>query len=380
MIAATLLATWAGSYAIVAGVAGIRAFRNARRHAKALPAGATPRVVLLRPCAGSEASLAANLRSTAALRYPGRLDIVFTVASADDPAWPIVSAIADEIPHARAMVATPQHPNHKVGQLATALDELGPGDDDIVVVVDSDVDLSRYDLSALVRPVASDPTVGASWSPPVEHAAAQGLGDRVSQAVLGASLQSFALLGPLDPSGLVGKTFAISAGALRAIGGMHALGRYLAEDMELARRLATHHLRIAMVPAPTLSNASGRSLADSRDRYARWLVALKAQRGPLLLSYPLLLAAAPLLLVAALGLAWSAPSFGLSVALGIVLVRLGVALLAQRLTGVRVPLRVVPMADLVLLAAAARAARGRGVTWRGRELRLDGQGRLQPAA
>lgn len=380
MIGTALVTTWAGAYAIVAGVAGIRAYRNARDHARALPLRHHPRVVLVRPCAGTEAALAANLRSTAGLHYPGPVEIVFTVASADDPAWPIVRGVAAEVPRARAMVAEPHHPNHKVGQLAAVLDTIGRRDDDVVVVVDSDVDLTDYDLPSLVRPLATDPGVGATWSPPVEHAPAEGLGDRVSQAVLGASLQSFALLGPLDPEGLVGKTFAIASGALETIGGMHALGPYLAEDMELARRLAAHGLRVAMVPTPTRSNARGRTLAQSRDRYARWLVALKAQRGPLLLTYPLLLAAAPLLLLASLIVALSSPLVGLGLALTVVGVRLAIAGLARRLTGVAAPLRAVPLADLVLLAAAARAARGRAVTWRGRPLRLDARGRLQPAS
>ena len=380
VIGAALVGTWAGAYAVVAGVAGIRAYRNARAHARVLSPAAVPRVVLLRPCAGTEAALTANLRSTASLRYAGPLEIVFTVASVDDPAWPIIRAMAAEVPHARAMVAKPHHPNHKVGQLAAALDTIARRDDDVVVVVDSDVDLTDYDLMSLVRPIAADPAVGATWSPPVEHASAHGLGDRVSQAVLGASLQSFALLGPLDPGGLVGKTFAITSGALASVGGMHALGRYLAEDMELARRLAAHGRRVVMVPAPTRSNARGRTLAQSRDRYARWLVALKAQRGPLLLSYPLLLAAAPLLLLASLVLALASPAVGLGLALAVVAVRLAIAVLAQRLTGVPAPLRAVPLADLVLLAAAARAARGRDVTWRGRPLRLDARGRLQLAS
>lgn len=390
-----LLLGWATVVAVVSGVAILRWRRGrhepvggarwwARRRD---PLGgaepqAPPRVVVLRPCAGLEPHLQRSLESTASLRYRGPLRVVLGTSTAHDAAGPVLRQAAASL-RAQGLdvevgVFGARGANLKASQLAGMLDE---AEDDVVLVIDSDVELDGLDLDRMLAPLRdpSAPT-GAVWCPPVERQV-HGLGDRMSAALLGGSLHAFTLLGALDPRGLVGKTFAIRVDALRSIGGFAGLVQHLGEDMEIARRLRAQGWQTTMSDAVVTSLASRRSAGQVLARYTRWLMVIRAQRPALLASYPLLLAATPGLLVAAsLGLLHQLPGAGL--ALGLTLgARLAVGLaaraVARRSLGLAGILLDVVLADSLLLAAFGRAAFGPArVRWRGRSLRLGPRGRL----
>ena len=386
-----ILLAWASVVALVSGVAVVRAARRRRSsEAPAIeapsrvegpPPGAT-RVVVVRPCAGLEPSLRRSLASTAALRHDGPLRVVFGTSTLADPARPVLLEVAASL-RARGMdvaveVIAPRGPNLKASQLDGILHA---ADDDVALVIDSDVELPRLDLSRLLAPLrAPRGRVAAVWCPPVEREPV-GLGDRMSAALLGGSLHAFPLLGTLDPAGLVGKAFAVRLPALRDAGGFGALVRHLGEDMELARRLRSRGWDVAMSDVVVGSLASRRSVAQVLARYARWLMVIRAQRPLLLASYPLLLAATPgLVLCGALGLARGIPGSGLALGLA-VLARLGVATAAARVAR-RDPsplaaLRDAVLADALLLAAFVRALGPARVRWRDRSLRLGARGVLE---
>ncbi|MCR9163028.1 MAG: glycosyltransferase [Nannocystaceae bacterium] len=366
--------TWAAVYTMISGVALARA---ARRGLAPGPTQASD-VLLVRPCTGDDATLEPALRSTASLKHRGSLQVLFTVDSPADPAWPIVRRAASWLRErgvcADAVVAPTFAYNRKVGQLAevTRL-----ADADIVMCVDADVDLSGFDLDVFVTPLRTG-TVGAVWAPPVEVGALEGWGDRASAAVLGASMHAFSLLGELDEGGLVGKTFAVRTEALHQVGGFDGLTEHLGEDMELAKRLRARGWPTAMRRMPVRAMATGRSLEATLARYTRWLWVIRAQRPSLLASYPLLLAAAPLLLALLLVLSTLAPAWALGLGALVMVTRVGVAVGAAIPRG-----RVVAaasyewlLADIVLLIAFVRALGRPEVTWRGRTLRLGDGGRL----
>ena len=264
---------WASAVAVVSSVAIYRA-RARGRDDGSVPQGM--RVLMIRPCAGNEPGLKNALRSVALVRSKTRPDIRMTVASPRDLAREPTLAAAQWLTErgfdARAVVAPPRGPNHKIGQLAEIADS-SLSDYDAVVVVDSDVDLAGIDLDAMLSPIAdADSRLAATWCAPVERNAASTLGDRASAAVLGGSLQAFVLLGKLDGDGLVGKTFAVRTDALREIGGFGALHRHLGEDMEMARRLRAQGWSTRMVDQPVPSLATGRTLRDVVGRYSRWLM------------------------------------------------------------------------------------------------------------
>lgn len=309
--------------------------------------------LVVRPCHGAEPGLAIRLASGPGPR-------VLAVATEDDAATPIARAVAD----ARVVVTGATGPNAKAEQLGRALEGATA---EIVVVADSDVLLD--DLAPLLRPF-SDPAVAAVWAPPVEVAPVT-LADRASACVLDASLHSFALLGALDPGGMVGKLVAIRRADLDAVGGFGALRRHLGEDMELARRLRANGRSLRMADMTARSFAGGRTFGAVVARYARWLVVIRAQRPLLLLSYPLLFGATlPILVIALARGAWM-------LAVATLAVRLLIAAFARIRSGQ--PRWLAPealLADVVLWAALVRALATRTVAWRGRLLRVEAGGLL----
>jgi ceramide glucosyltransferase len=380
-----LLLGWATLVVVTSGVALGRALR--RRRSAGPPAravGPAPRVLVVRPCAGLEPHLRRSLGSTVALlHHAGPLQIVLSTSTADDPACSVLHEVATELRAQGLAVAVqvvpPRGPNLKASQLAGLVDD---ADADVAVVIDSDVDVEGLDLARLLAPLRDPETrVAAVWCPPVEREPAS-LGDRMSAAVLGGSLHAFALLGTLDRTGLVGKTFAVRVPVLRAVGGFCGLVSHLGEDMELSRRLTVAGWSTAMSDMVVASLASHRRVGQVLARYARWLMVIRAQRPVLLWSYPLLLAATPgLVLAGSIGVVLGLP--GAAAAVGsAVITRLAVAtaaaVLAHRKPSLGRALVDAVLADAALLAAFARALGPARVRWRDHSLRLGIHGVLEP--
>ena len=338
--------------------------RPRRQVASSAPRGS---LLLVRPCAGHEPTLARALASTSEVLTQARLIVRFAVAAMSDPAEPIAAAVAADLRtrgiDARVVITGASAPNLKADQLAHVLADEGG---EIVIIADSDVDLTGTDLDALVAPLARS---AASWAPPIE-VEPRTLGDRASAAVLDASMHAFALLGTLDDGGMVGKLVALRRAELDDIGGFAGLRRHLGEDMELARRLRAAGHAIERSPVPSRSLAGGRSLGEAAARYARWLGVIRAQRAPLLLTYPLVLAPFPALLVLA---AVASSNGGAVFAVLAVGYRLGVAWAARVRSGSprRTSLVVdALLADLLLWAALFRALASTNIVWRGTKLKI----------
>ena len=331
------------------------------------------KVALLRPCAGAEPGLARALASTA---EAGVALVRFAVATEDDPALPVAREAARSIPGAEVIVTSAEGPNAKADQLARALASL-PEPPDVVLAVDSDVELTPAVVAAVLAPLA-DPGVAAAWAPPIE-VEPDTFADRASSAVLGASMHAFAVLGALDPGCVVGKVLAIRREALEAVGGFAALRTHLGEDMELGRRLREARLRVVRASVPARSLAKGRAWDDVVSRYARWVTVIRAQRPHLLASYPLLFASTIPMLLVCLAAAPFEGLLPLGVAGAALALRHAVAALAVTRSGSSAPLSALDAlaADVVLLLAFHKALRTTTVRWRDTELRVARGGQLE---
>ena len=365
----------AGALATAAG----RARRAARRARPGPREGSLGPVLIVRPCAGDEPGLEERLVSV--VHAQTSLSLVVRVAIADeaDPARGAAEAACARLRAAGAdaavVVTGARGPNRKVGQIAAAVDGSSAP---IVLWADSDVDLSSADLDALVHPLR-DPGVGAVWAPPVERGPVDTVGDRASQAVLGGSMHAFVLLRHVDPDLLVGKLVAARRDALLSVS-FATMTDVLGEDVELARRLRAHGLRVEAAPFVATATPRGRSVSSVIGRYARWIAMVRAQRPLRLVGYPLLLASTPLVLVVAAIGATASPNVAAAAAGLAIATRLAVASLAARIAGrtrsSSSRLIDAALADVVLLLAFVRALASRRMSWRGRSLRLDAGGQL----
>lgn len=369
----------------------MEAMRRTIWHERAVRKGRLPRtigpekpsVVVVRPCAGYEPSLDLTLSSLAKTRRSFDLRCRFAIESEQDAA---VEAARRAITHleqagipAEIVFTGGGGPNRKVAQLAAV-----PHDADVLVIADSDVDLSDVDLDVLVAPLVRENPAWVAWAPPVECAEPKTIGDLASNAVLGASLHSFPILARLDPRGLVGKLFAIRKQALIAIGGFGSLVRYLGEDMEMARRIRECGGNVVTVPILARSLASGRSWSAIVNRFARWLTVIRAQRSILLWSYPGLFFATWPIFFISLWFSLMEPFSGLLAATLVLITRFLIAFFATYKSGRSIRLRGILrdafLADITLACAFGHALRTRTVTWRNHELVVDRSGILRESS
>ena len=371
--------------AILLGQVGTAAWRT-RPRSGAPPSVTGGTVLLLRPCAGEEPLLERSLGSALTLRCRREVVHRFALASADDPAMPVVRAVIDRLRAAgsiaEVVVAPPPGPNRKAGQLAGALAGDLPEALVALVFVDSDVDLDGVDLDRLIDPLLVPDGPLATWAPPTE-VAPRTFADHLSMSVLGGSMQALPLLAGVDPRGLVGKCFALRPQTLDRIGGFGALSHVLGEDIELARRIRAIDGEIRPIREVARSLAGGRTLGAVVDRFARWIRVIRAQRPWLLCTYPLLLAPLPAQLLLAGWIAADDPLVGAISAGGALFFRMGVSSLARRRSGLNATVASICFdlfADPLLLWALARALGRPRFSWRGQPLRIARGGRLLSTA
>ncbi len=341
-------------------------------------------VVIVRPCAGAEPSLLANLVSLTRAKYTFRPRVRISMCSRDDPAWPIAQLAATRLRAAgidtEICVVDPHGRNRKTCQLAATIDTAAQA---IAMNFDSDVDLSGVDLDQLAHSLING-TCAAAWLMPVEAVAAQSrcLGDQASAGILGASLHAFALLSRLDHSGFVGKAFAVSTERLREVGGFAELVNILGEDTELARRLRARGYRVLPLGGRVVSTAQGRSFKSVYKRFSRWLMVVRTQRPGLLWTYPLFFLSTLVLLGLAAAVAWQQPVVGAILATWTLALRIATAVLAARFSQLHyTPLelvRAIGLGEVALWIAFWSSLGPREVIWRGNRLTVGRGGTLLP--
>ena len=207
-----------------------------------------PPVTLLKPLKGCDDTTAACLRSWLAQEYAGPVQVLFGVASADDPVCELARALLKEFPAAAAQVVVCgplRGANLKVAKLAQLA---AVARHELVVVSDADV-LAPPDLLANLVPALEPPAVG------LVHcfyrlASRATLAMRWEAVVINADFWGQVLqarsLKPLDFA--LGAVMATRRRQLAEIGGFEALADCLADDYQLGHRIAARGYRIAICP------------------------------------------------------------------------------------------------------------------------------------
>lgn len=331
--------------------------------ARKLPAGFTPRVSVLKPLCGRDASLEANLASF--LNQEGvEYELLLGVRDTGDAAYPVALALAEQhTPRVRVVVQEGEPGvNPKVNQLIT-LERYARGE--LFVISDSNVRVPPTYLADLVAPLA-DTQVGMVTSP-IAGAPGTRLGGRIdalhlhtfiTPAVLGSKLVARQDL-------FIGKSMALRRADLDAAGGFRAFARVLAEDHCLGRAMLHLGKRAELGRVPIVNVTDG-TLKQAFDRYARWGLMQRWIAGP---GYPAQLLTFPLVLAAAAAIVGRADPLAL-LASGIVIAGKLVldAVAIRSLTGHFPRLGTVvlaPVKELVVFAAFLKACTSNAVAWRG---------------
>jgi|HubBroStandDraft_1064217.scaffolds.fasta_scaffold07679_5 ceramide glucosyltransferase len=250
-------------------------------------AAGTCRVSILKPLAGCDDDLAANLESFARIEHPS-FEILFGVADADDPAFPLARRFLARHPHVegRLLVTNPQAAiNPKVAQLID-LERAATGQ--VCVISDSNVRVSPSYLNSLLAEF-EDPGVGLVTS------LIAGTGEQT----LGAALENLQICASTAPGIAavdavtgqpltVGKSMAVRRADLERIGGFASVGHVLAEDYVLGQRVRKAGLK-ARLSFDLVENRNTQcSVFRTLERHTRWAKMRRSLSPPVFALEPLL--------------------------------------------------------------------------------------------
>jgi len=359
----------------------------------------SPAVTLLKPLKGCDPTTEASLRTWFAQNYPGSIQILFGVASADDPVCDIVRNLIAEFPSkdAQLIVCGPlTGANAKVSKLIE-LERLAKHD--ILIISDADVRIAPDFIANLVVPfresnsssfssienrkskienppglincfylLANPSTLAMRWEAVAINA------DFWSQVLQAQSLK------PIDFA--LGAVMATRKQELAEIGGFTALADCLADDYQLGNRIARKGYRIAVstVPVECWSEPMGWSAVWKHQ--LRWARTVRVcQPVPYffsILSNPTLW---PLIWLAAKPSAFSLGFFALCFLIRIVTAwhlqhRLSNSRITNHESRITFSPWLPPFKDFLQTAIWLLAFMGNHVEWRGQRMRLRRDGTL----
>lgn len=400
-------------------------------HQRVQEIGPQPGVTLLKPLKGCDEHTEACLRSWFAQDYAGAIQILFGVASADDPACGVVKKLLAEFPQrdAQLVVCSEQPgPNAKVSKLA----QLEPlAKHEILVISDADVRVPPDLLVNLVAPLVGKRSAAVPAAADLQKPAHAEIASRTtveSTTAATATLQisianCFYRLANATTLAMQWEAIAINAdfwsqvlqnasfrkldfalGAVMAvrrqhlseIGGFKALVNHLADDYQLGRRITQRGHRIELCPVVVECWSAPMGWREVWKHQLRWARTIRVCQ-PLAYFFSILnnvtfwslawIAAAVAVptfeshtlasggFVGSFGIPWE-----LIVAMSCMLVRIMAAVdLQRRLSPMGTQLNyfwLVPVKDLLQFALWAGAFLGNHVEWRGQRYRLRRDGTL----
>jgi len=376
----------AGIGYFVAAWLAARVFLAARRE----PLTAfTPGVSVLKSLKGLDPGMMEAFRSHCRQSYAGEFELLFGVASLDDPAAPAVERLMGEFPQRRIrLIECPKQlgTNGKVSTLAQLTAEARY---DFLLINDSDITVGPRYLERVM----------ACFAPAEERAsnAAQEVGlvtalyrgrahrtlaSKFEALGIATDFQAGVLLSKWIEGGLhygFGSTLAVRREALDKIGGLLPLADYLADDYELGARVDGAGYRVALTAEVVETSIAAYGWRGFLQHQLRWERAVRDSRPWGYVG-----------LIFTHGLGWALLNVLASGASPLSLNLLGVSFLLRMVLAVKVGIEVlddsevlpwlwlVPLRDLVAMGVWVAGFVGNTILWRGQRFRLK-NGKLEKA-
>jgi ceramide glucosyltransferase len=323
----------------------------------------------LKPLCGLDPHFREAVLSHALQDYPD-FEILFGSADPGDAALEEAAKLAAEFPPGRIRIIRGAAPaaNRKVGVL---MELAKAARYPLLLVNDSDIRLPEGYLRRIVAHL-EDP--GAGLVTCLYGARSDHWPGRWEALGIATDFAPSALVAPM--AGVrefgLGAALLFRSSDLEAIGGFPALADYLADDYQLAARIARLGRRVVIARTPVETSISGRTWGEVWRHQIRWARTIRVSRpagyAGLMLSNTSLWA-----LVAALAGAWWAalPLLALRLFSGMLV---GFGILRSR--DALLHFYLIPFRDLWGVAVWACGLAGNTVEWRGTLLRLDREGRI----
>ncbi|OGU13664.1 MAG: ceramide glucosyltransferase [Geobacteraceae bacterium GWC2_53_11] len=338
----------------------------------------TPPVTILKPVKGMDDDSYDNFASFCSQEYPGELQLLFAVASPDDPAIPVIRQLMEDFSnHDITLTVNPalHGPNQKVSNLINAFPQ---AKHDIIIVCDSDISVEPDYLQSMTAHF-SDPQVGLVTSL-----------YRTSEVHgIATALEATGFTAEMIPNVLVarqleGLTFALGASmavrreALAAIGGFDALTSYLADDYQLGNKIHRAGWKIALDDCFVESVIKSENLMSVLSRQLRWARTMRVSRPGGYFASGITLPFPAALLATLLA---PSPVTGITAVTLLYGVRLGVSTLFSRrfVRDNLFPrwLWLLPLRDMFAFFTWALSFLGNTVEWRGSRFVLKPGGKIE---
>ena len=257
------------------------AARAFARSGRALPVEhpAPPSVSILKPVKGFDPGLEADLlkalRSHCTQEYPAPVELLFAVHSLDDPAVPLLQALAGEFPARRIeVVATPLvlGTNGKMSNLQQLLPHARG---ELILISDADIAVGPHYLQRVVASFGSK-TVGLVTAPyrgRTHPAGRPTLGSRLEALGMATDFTPGVLTARLTDGGVrfaLGSTLLVSRAALAAAGGLEALTGVLADDYALGQRVAAAGYSVVLSRETVSTAVPAYSFREFWQHQMRW--------------------------------------------------------------------------------------------------------------
>ena len=254
-----------------------------------------PRVTLLRPVCGREAFDRETLESSFGQDYPD-YEVIFCAPSENDPAVPLLRELIAAHPECKARLFTSEQRMTRNPKL----NNLWPGwlaaKADWVCMADSNLRLPADYLRIIVA--SWDEDTGLVSSPPIGERP-EGFAGSLECAFLNSNQARLQFASDSLGNGFAqGKTLFWNRAMLNEAGGLEALGRYLAEDVNATKLVRAAGLKVRLTPLPFAQPIGRRAFREVWKRQLRWsrvrrdgfpfLFAAEPFNGPLI---PFILAA-----------------------------------------------------------------------------------------
>ncbi len=357
-------------YQALSIVASLNHLRR-RSSERSLLSAFQPPVSILKPLRGLDPNTFEAFVSQATQNYPD-FELLFGVADESDPAIPQVKRLQQLFPQVPIFLVIGHEPlaNGKTAVLARLAQSARHP---VWIINDSDIKVPHNYLAQVVGPL-HDPSIGLVTCL-----------YRARAHTLPALWEAIGIATDFMPSTLVaqligvrefglGSTIAFRAADLRKFGGFEAIGDYLADDYQLAKRITQTGQRALLSTLSVETSLGDATWSGSWQHQLRWGRTIRSSKGGGYAGLPITQAGLWILLALLAGFKF--------VALLLLALRLTSALVSSlfvlRSFQTARLFWLAPLWDIYSFAIWLAAYAGREVRWRDRILHIDSQGRIQP--
>ena len=222
----------------------------------------------MKPVKGHEVGLEDNLRTFFELQYSPGYELLFSIATPDDPAREVIERLQARYPQIPSRLSLSEMmvgPNPKVNNLMPSYLVAA---NDWVLISDSNVSVPKDYLELKTRRFGTD--VGMVTAVVAGHGPRY-LGGHLEGVFLNTFYARWMFLaGDFGQDVVVGKSMLFRKSIARRFGGVPQLGRFLAEDFMAGHAMRMLGLKVEMMDRPIRQPLLSHTFRDFWSRHIRW--------------------------------------------------------------------------------------------------------------